>query len=93
MEDCNWIGVQNKDLAKKIVAILQMHAGETRFRRVNEGEDTPKKVIQNTKEGIGKTITTNIDLSVPEGFDVTGAKLDVMTQVVLYQGILEQKKE
>ena len=92
MEDRGWIGVQNKDLVKKIAAILRMRAGETRFRRANKGEDAPKKAVQKAKEGIGKMITAGVDLSIPEGFDVTGAKLDVMTQALLYQGILEQKK-
>ena len=93
MEDCSWIGVQNRDLTKKIAAILQMRTRETRFRRANKGEDAPKKAIQNAKEGTGKPSTTNIDLSIPEGFNVTGVKLDMMMQALLYQGILEQKKK
>ena len=32
-----------------------------------------------------------LDLTIPANFDVTGAKLSVMMQVLLYRGIMEQK--
>jgi len=93
MEDQGWIGVKNKDLTKKVVASLRIHGGETRFRRAKKREDTPREALQKAKDRVGRPDMANLDLSIPGDFDVTSTKLGVMTQALLYQGILEQKKK
>ena len=93
MEDRGWIGVPDKDLAKKVVAALRMRSGETRFRSAEKGESAPKEARRRAKDGADRPDATGLDLSIPDGFDVTGAKLSAMTQAVLYQGILELRKK
>ena len=39
-----------------------------------------------------KADTTNIDLAVPENFELMGTMLSMMMQMLLYQGILEHEK-
>ena len=65
MEDRGWIGAQNRDLTKKIVASLRKHSGDARFRRATKGEDSLKRPIQRAKDRMGRPGTTDLDLSIP----------------------------
>ena len=93
MEEQGWIGAQNRDLMKKIMASLQKHSGDARFWMAKKGKDSLKSPVQKVKDRTGRPDVANLDLSMPGNIDVTDAKLSVMMQALLYQGILEQKKK
>ncbi|KAF5375513.1 hypothetical protein D9615_009166 [Tricholomella constricta] len=92
-ENKGWIGIANSNILKAIVARLRARKGKCKFTKVkghsgdpgNDGADTL------ANQGAEKDIeqADAIDLTIPEGFDLSGAKLAEMTQALLYKGIME----
>ena len=91
LEDRGWINTQNKCLLRKVVAALRCRGAETSFRQARKGEDATRMALEKAKDGIREAITTFPDLTMPGNFEVKGAKLSMMTQALLYQGIMERK--
>ncbi|KAF5376901.1 hypothetical protein D9615_007206 [Tricholomella constricta] len=93
-ENKGWIGVSNKKILKAIVARLRIRKGRTLFTKVkgHSGDPGNDGADALANEGAQKNIedATQIDLNIPENFDVSGAKLATMTQALLYQGIMER---
>ena len=90
-EDRGWIGVQNKVLLRKAAAVLRARSGKTVFRRATKGEQGPKEAHKRAVAAIESHDWDDIDLSVPSPPDASGAKLHVMTQTLLYRGILSAR--
>ena len=44
------------------------------------------------KQGVNKRYPDPLNLEIPEEFNIQGAKLQTLTQVTVYKGILEQKQ-
>ena len=89
-EDRGWIHVQNSNL-KKVAAELRRRSGDTNFRLARKEEEASTKALECAKDGVGGANEATLDLTIPGSFDVTGVKLSVMTQALLYWGIMEQK--
>jgi hypothetical protein len=90
-EDLGWIGVQNKELLKIAVAELRKRSGKTIFRRATEGEEGPKEAHKRAKAAAKRHDWIDVDLNALDPPDVSGAKLKVMMQALLYKGILGSK--
>ncbi|KAJ7927927.1 hypothetical protein B0H13DRAFT_1860965 [Mycena leptocephala] len=93
-EDCGWIGVMDRKEKQALIATLQSRRGRTIFR--GKDDEILNKVARNeaarlAQLGARKEDPDEIDLRVPEGNLVCGAKLCTMTQAVAYAGIREQK--
>ena len=91
-EDRGWIGVQNSKLLKKAAAELRMRGGDTNFRWAKGKEPGLVSALRNAEEGLRKPHAINLDLAILVNFEVAGAKLNTMTQALLYQGVLEREK-
>ena len=92
-EDRGWIGVQNAPFFQKAAYLLRRRTAPTTFLWVkghegNEGNEESDKLA---KEGASKPIPDALDLSIPNTFNVQGAKLSELTQAIAYQGIRERK--
>jgi len=93
-EDRGWIGIaENKNL-KTLLASLRCRRGQTLLEKVTT--DDPALVLsRNTAEAKATELTQASeapDRTIPSAFQVTGARLQEMTQALLYKGILEMKK-
>jgi ribonuclease HI len=80
-ESQGWIGIKNAPLFKKVAHLLRIRTAPTTFQWVkghdgnegNEGSDTL------AKEGAMKNEEDNIDLMIPDEFDIQGPKLNALT--------------
>ena len=93
-EDNGWINVKNANIFKKAAYVLKRRTAPTSFQWVkghsgNEGNEESDGLA---KEGANKIEPDEVDLSIPKDFDLQGAKLSAITQVVAYRGILEQRR-
>ena len=93
-EDQGWINIQNANLFKRAAYLLKRRTARTSFKWIkghagdqgNEGSD------RLAKEGATKDHIDDLDLSVPQDFDLQGAKLATLNQRKAYSGIRERKK-
>ncbi|KAF8191386.1 ribonuclease H-like protein [Pholiota molesta] len=99
LEKRGWIDVANKNILQKIIASLRGRKGDTYFIKVkghsgDKGNEEADKLWCNrpTKEGAAKDIADNIDLQIPEDYNVEGAEFIDLTQAELYRGIREMKE-
>ena len=69
-----------------------MHGGDTNSQWAKGKEPGLVSALHNVEEGLRKPHAINLDLAIPVNFEVAGAKLNAMTQALLYQGILEREK-
>lgn len=95
MERHGWIGTANKETIKAILAHLRTRKGETYFIKVkghsgDTGNDGADKLAD---IGAEKDNSDDIDLSIPENYEIEGAQFSIMTQADLYRGIREKKTE
>lgn len=91
MEDRGWINTENREIFKAIIAQMRVREGSTYLAKVKghagiEGNEGADKLA-----GIGaqNQHPDDIDLAVPDGCRITGAKLASLTQATLYKGIRE----
>jgi ribonuclease HI len=93
-EDQGFIGIKHANLFKRAAFLLKKRSAKTSFMWTkghagdpgNEGSD------QLAKEGAAKEEADILDLSIPEEFDLQGAKLATLSQSTAYKGIKERKK-
>ncbi|KAF8833061.1 hypothetical protein BDN67DRAFT_917680, partial [Paxillus ammoniavirescens] len=94
-EDDGWIGVANSEWFKAAAYHLRTRAAPTYFKwtkghartRGNEEADRLANI------GAQKPQANNIEMAVPDAFNMQGAKLETITQSMAYQGIKERKSE
>ncbi|KNZ73963.1 hypothetical protein J132_09038, partial [Termitomyces sp. J132] len=92
-ENEGWIGTENKEIFKPLVATLRERKGLTILEKVkghagiegNEGAD------RLANEGAKSQNPTNINLEITEAYEVLGAKLASITQALAYKSILESQ--
>ncbi|KAF8897701.1 ribonuclease H-like protein, partial [Infundibulicybe gibba] len=90
-EDRGWIETANRDLMKATVSALRSRTGQVFFQKVkghsgdvgNDGADAE------AAKGAKKNTEDQLDLAIPNEWNLTGAKLASMTQSLLYRGISE----
>ncbi|KAG2037250.1 hypothetical protein BDR03DRAFT_1051385, partial [Suillus americanus] len=89
-EDRGWTGVTNSNLFRATAYHLRKRSATTTFRWIkghngNKGNEEADRLA-----GIGarKDTFDEIDTSIPPHFDLRGAKLTGMTQVLAYKNIL-----
>jgi ribonuclease HI/exonuclease III len=92
-EDRGWIEISNKELFKTTVAWLRQRTSETTLRWVKGHNNEDGNEEADKLAALGALLPTAevMDLSLPENFNLTGAKLSTMTQATLYKGICNTK--
>ena len=92
-ENQGWINIKNAKHFKKAAHLLRRRTATTHFKWVkgHNGEQGNEESDALAKEGAQKAIPDNLDLSIPQEFDIQGAKLSSLTQAIAYQGIMERK--
>ena len=93
-EDQGWIGIQNAAFFQRASYLLQRRTATTTFRWVkgHDGVEGNEQCDRLAKEGAANPVVSELDLSVPNHFNVQGAKLTALTQSIAYKGILEMKR-
>lgn len=88
-EDDGWIGIANAELFKATAARLRMRTAPTTFKWVkgHDGDEGNEGADELAGQGARKDTPDMIDLSIPDRFNLSGAKLATMTQKLAYQGI------
>lgn len=94
-ENIGWIGVKNSSLFKAVVTALRLRKGITTLEKVkgHSGVRGNEEADKLAAVGAQKDSSDEIDTSIPEELDISGAKLQSMTQAILYKGIIENREE
>ena len=74
--------------------LLRCQSAPTTFTWVksHRGNQGNKESDRLTKEGANKQTPDELDLDVPDEFNVQGAKLRTITQALAYRGIMEKRQ-
>ena len=93
-EDQWWIGIKNAKLFQKVAYLLRHQSVPTTFTWVksHRGNQGNKKSNRLAKEGANKQTPDELDLDVPDEFNVQGAKLRTKTKALAYRGIMEKRQ-
>ena len=83
---CGWIRICNADMFKKAAFLLKCRLAIMTFQWVIGNAGTPghTESIRLAVEGENKHILDQLDLSIPTNFDIQGAKLTSISQVIAY---------
>ena len=92
-EDQGWIGIKNAKLFQKVAYLLRCQSVPTTFtwvksHRGNQGNEESDRLA---KEGANKQTPDELDLDVPDEFNIQGEKLRTITQALAYRGIMEKR--
>ena len=92
-EDQGWIGIKNTPFFQKAAHLLHRRTATTTFKWVkgHEGIEGNELSDRLAKEGATKPLLDKLDLSVPDNFNIQGAKLASLTQATTYRGIRRSK--
>ncbi|KAA1466709.1 hypothetical protein DENSPDRAFT_767864 [Dentipellis sp. KUC8613] len=92
-EDRGWIGVSNSELFKKAAFLLRRCTAPSELQWVegHAGEEGNEYADDSADEGARKPVPDDLDLSIPDSFNLPGAKLAALTQSLAYQGIRSRK--
>ena len=92
-EDQGWIGIKNAHFFQKAAFLLHRRTAPTTFKWVkgHEGVEGNEQSDRLAKEGANKPLPDLLDLTVPDVFNVQGAKVTSLTQSTAYKGICESK--
>ena len=92
-EDQGWIGIKNAQLFHRAAFLLRRRTAPTTFKWVkgHEGVEGNEMSDRLAKEGANNPTPDILDLSVPDNFNVQGAKLASLSQSTAYKGIRESK--
>jgi ribonuclease HI len=85
-EDIRWIGIKNADLFKRVAYLLKKRTTTTHFKWIkgHNGDQGNEECNHLTKTGANKPHADILDLEVPTMFDLQGAKLLAINQVIAY---------
>ncbi len=94
-EDQGWTEIKNTSLFKKAAHLLKRRSAKTTFTWVKGHRGTPGNEESNrlAKEGAESERNILLDLKIPIEFNVQGAKLAIITQVIAYQSIRKKRQE
>ena len=88
-EECGWIKVPNKEFIRPIVSQLRARGAITTFAKaVNPAELENANLL--AKQGTHKLLNDDLDLTLNQKFNLTGAQLSMLSQAVAYKGIQER---
>ena len=92
-EDQGWIEIKNAALFKKAAYLMRRRTAETMFQWVkgHNGDPGNEESDRLAREGPLKKAPDDLDLEIPKEFDLQGAKLNALTQVLAYRGIKERR--
>ncbi|KAG1844908.1 hypothetical protein C8R48DRAFT_617733, partial [Suillus tomentosus] len=90
-EDNGWIGTANSEFIKATVYHLRRRSAQTSFEWIkgHNGLHGNKQADRLAKEGANKPLADELDLSIPDNFNLQGEKLSKITQALAYKCIRE----
>jgi len=93
-EDQGWIGIQNAPFFQRAAYLLRRRMVTTTFRWVkgHDGVEGNEQCDRLAKDGAANPVENEMDLSIPNHFNVQGTKLASLMQSIAYKGILEMKR-
>ncbi|KAG2342363.1 hypothetical protein BDR05DRAFT_886599, partial [Suillus weaverae] len=88
-EDTSWIGVVNSEFIKATVYQLRKRSAQMSFEWIkgHNGQNGNEQADKLVKEGANKLTAGELDLNIPDDFNLQGAKLSAITQALAYKGI------
>ena len=94
-EDAGWIGLKNAEFFKRAAYLLKRRSAPTILEWVkgHQGLRGNVECDKLAKEGARKDTPDTLSLSIPEEFDLQGAKLATISQALAYRGIRERGKK
>ena len=92
-EDLGWINIKNAPFFKKAIHLLKQRTATTHLKWVkgHNGNHGNEESDALAKRGANKQIPDELDLTIPQEFDIQGAKMSTLTQSTAYQGIMKLK--
>jgi ribonuclease HI len=93
-EDNGWFGVDNKELFQAAAYQLRIRSAKTSFEWVKGHSGVPgnEAADQAAAAGTLKPTPDELDLTVPDAFNIQGAKLRTLTQKLAYRAITLNQK-
>lgn len=90
-----WINTSNREISKKIIAVLRQRNGTTFLKKVkgHSGDQGNDGADQMANIGARKEVSDVVDLTIPPTFQLEGAQLIGLNQAQLYRGIRECKEK
>ncbi|KAA1476630.1 ribonuclease H-like protein, partial [Dentipellis sp. KUC8613] len=92
-EDNGWIGIANSTLFRVAAYLLRARTAITEFKWIkgHSGIIGNEKADRKADEGARKDEPDDLDLHIPDNFNLEGAKLSTISQSLAYKGIRERK--
>jgi ribonuclease HI len=88
-EDRGWINIANSELFRATAYQLRRRSAQTSFEWIkgHTGDHGNEAADRLANEGANKDVSDNINLTIPNEFNLQGAKLSSITQAIAYHGI------